>query len=330
MPKDYRIDFIRAVEQAVAPLNQEQQQYMVHEITKILNNYEITERCTDLVTMDPENERLRKRYLACLVVDGKAQDTIYQYKRILIRLNDFIGKPYTEMGAYDVRFFIACEKDRGLSNRSTENLRTTISAFFQWMTAEDIIPKNPLANVKPIKYKSELRKPFSDVEIDALRSACKTLKERAIVEFLLSSGARVSEVAKMDISDINFKDLSVHIRNGKGNKERITYITQVCAMHLKKYLMARSEPGEALFYNKNHERIRKGGIEYILNELGKRASVMKVHPHRFRRTLASNLAARGMDIQEIQKLLGHSNINTTLAYIYTDDENVQASYKKYA
>lgn len=325
---DIRLQFIRQVEEAVIVLPPEHRDYMVYTITKILSQYEVTERCTDLVTVDPTNERIRKRYFACLMIDGKSEKTIYQYQRTLARLEDALGKPYTDMGVYDIRYFLACEKDRGLSNVSVENLRANLSAFFQWMSVEEIIPKNPLPALKPIKCKQEVKKAFADTEIDALRSSCKGLKERALVEFLLSSGVRVEECSMMDVADIDFVNLSVHVRHGKGNKERMTYITSVAAMHLERYLKGRD--GEALFLNRNHQRIEPGGVRFILNQLADRAGVENVHPHRFRRTFATGLAARGMDIQEIQKLLGHSSIETTLRYVCVDEEKVKASYKRYA
>jgi site-specific recombinase XerD len=197
------------------------------------------------------------------------------------------------------------------------------------MVNEEIIPKNPIAQIKPIKCHQEVKKAFSDIEIDALRSACKSLKERALIEFLLSTGARVSEVAEMKVQDVNIETLSVHILHGKGDKERITYTTAVGMKHLLAYIHGRKETGDALFYSKNHEPIRTNGIRFILNNVAKRAGVSNVHPHRFRRTFATNLSKRGMAVQEIQKLMGHANINTTLVYIATDDSMVQASYKKY-
>jgi site-specific recombinase XerD len=262
-------------------------------------------------------------------VDGKSKNTVAQYVRTCRKLSETIGKPLTEMNAYDVRFFLAKEMERGISDQSRENQRANLSAFFQWMVNEEIIPKNPIAQIKPIKCHQEVKKAFSDIEIDALRSACKSLKERALIEFLLSTGARVSEVAEMKVQDVNIETLSVHILHGKGDKERITYTTAVGMKHLLAYIHSRKETGDALFYSKNHEPIRTSGIRFILNNVAKRAGVSNVHPHRFRRTFATNLSKRGMAVQEIQKLMGHANINTTLVYIATDDSMVQASYKKY-
>lgn len=247
-----------------------------------------------------------------------------------MRFSEAVGKDFTEIDPYDVRYYLAIQKDKGLSNRSLDNMRAALSAFFQWMAVEDVVSKNPTASVKPIKYVKEVRKAFSEVELDALRTACKTQKERAVIEMLLSSGVRVSELADMNVEDIDVLAMTVHVKHGKGGKERITYLNPVAVKHLQKYLAERAEDGAVLFYNQKHNRLEAGGIRYILNELAKRAGVENCHPYRFRRTFATNLAARGMEIQEIQRLLGHSNIATTLEYVAIDDEKVKASYRKYA
>lgn len=330
MSKDYRTSFVRDVEAALAlNFTPEQVALISNTVVKTLADYEITERCTDLAPLDDSNERLIKRYRACLMVDGKSEKTIYQYERTVRKLIGLIPKPVTEMGTYDIRFFLASEQERGISARTRENQRANLSAFFQWLADDDIVPKNPIAKLKPIKYPDEVRTPFTDVEIDALKGGCRTLKERAIVEMLLSTGVRVSELASMDVKDINTDNLSVHVVHGKGAKERVTYTTAVSAKHLLRYLGERPEQGPALFYNIKHERLNTGGIQYILKEIAKRANVSNVHPHRFRRTFATNLARRGMEVQEIQRLLGHSNINTTMTYVCVDDNNIKTSYNKF-
>ena len=328
--KDYRMNFIRDLETELSSVYNATQVAMISNITtKLLSGYEITERCTDLVPLDDINDKLIKRYKACLLVDGKSPKTAYAYERTCIRLSEKLQKPFPEMNTYDIRFFLALEKERGISNVSLENLRANISAFFQWLTLEEIIEKNPVMRITPIKCTKEIKKAFSEVEIDALRSACRSKKERALIEFLLSSGVHVSELTNMEVQDINLNDLSVHVKHGKGNKERITYITSVSAKHLIEYYKDRSEEGTAVFYNNQHIPIEAGGIRYILNSLARRANINNVHPHRFRRTFATGLAKRGMDVQNIQKLMGHSDINTTMRYISIDDTNIKSSYKKY-
>lgn len=330
MSKDYRMSFIQGVEEALTSRYDPEEIALISNIViKALSEYEITERCTDLVPQDDINEKLIRRYQACLLVDGKSKKTAYQYTRTARKLSDLIRKPFPEMGAYDVRFFLAIEKERGLSNSSLENTRANLSAFFQWLTDDEVIPKNPVSKIKPIKCPKEVKEAFSDVELDALRGSCRTIKERALVEMLVSTGIRVSELATMEVKDVDLDTLAVHVVHGKGSKERITYTTAVAAKHLISYLKQRKEDGLALFYNKNHKPLGSDGIRHILNTIAKRAGVTNVHPHRFRRTFATNLARRGMEIQEIQQLLGHTNINTTMVYVRTDDSRVKASYQKF-
>jgi len=330
MSKDYRMSIIRTMEtELVNHFAPEQVNLISHVLTKALAEYEITERCTSIEPYDDSNEQILRRYAACLLVYGKSEGTLKQYIRTCRKLYEAVGKPYTEMNANDVLYFLAKEMERGIKDQTRENQRANISAFFQWMTVEEIIPKNPVAQVKPIKCHKEVKKAFSDVEIDALRGACKSLKERALVEFLLSTGVRVNELATMTVQDINKEALSVHVVHGKGNKERVTYTTTVAMKHLLAYLHDRKEDGDMLFYNKFHTPISTKGIGHILNTIAERAGVDNVHPHRFRRTFATTLSRRGMPLQEIQILMGHRNANTTMQYIATDDSRMNASYKKY-
>lgn len=298
-------------------------------MTLVLSRYKVTERETRLTVYDDTNNRLVKRYAGCLRIDGKSEKTIQQYARTCRKLAEATGKKYTDIGVYDIRMFLALEKERGISNTTLENTRANLSAFFQWLTLEEEIMKNPCMKIKPIKCVKEVKLPFSDVEIDDMRTACKNLKERALIEFLLASGVRVSELSQMDITDVDFNDLKVHVRFGKGSKERITYLTPVARQHLKKYLASRSDVVPALFINAKGDRLQSSGIQFILKQIEKRSGVNNVHPHRFRRTFATRLAARGMDVQEIRALLGHSDINTTMRYVYTNDDQIKSSYEKY-
>lgn len=325
---DCRAQLLEDIEVAISP-HVDDVSKVSDIIVKILNNYSVG-RNTDLVVYDDYNEKLLKRYTGCLVIDGKSKKTVTQYLRELKRMTEFLGnKHYEDIGAYDIRYYLACKKENGVSNVSLENSRAYISAFFQWLTNEDVIQKNPMQRINSIKCEKEIKKPFSDVEIDAIRCACKTRKQRAIVELLLTSGVRVAELSGLNMTDINFDDLSVFVRNGKGAKDRVTYITQVSAKYVKDYLDSRTDDCEALIVNQSKKRIDAGGVRFILRELGKISGVSNIHPHRFRRTFATGLAKRGMEIQEIQKLLGHSNIATTMTYVYTDDAKVNASYRKY-
>lgn len=299
------------------------------EMTIALSEYDVTKPTTELVVYEGFNEELLKRYKACLMLEGKSPKTIYAYERAIKKLFEALQKNFMDMTVTDLRCFLAYEKSRGVSNRTLDNTRVQISAFFTWLVEEELIMKNPCSPIGPIKYTKMVRLPFSSVEIDALRSACMTKKERALMEVLLASGVRVSELCSITLSDINFDTLAVTVREGKGAKQRVVYINDLACKHLVEYLSTRGVNGEYLFYNKWKKAMAPGGVRHILNKLGDRASVSNVHPHRFRRTFATGLANRGMEIQEIGKLLGHANLNTTLEYIHTSDEKVRASYLRY-
>ena len=301
-------------------------------VISCLGNYEVSEKSTYLAVRPQDvNDRILKRYSACLVLDGKSEGTIKQYIRTCRKLGQDSGKNFTDMTTNDIRLFLGQLKLTGAKNSHIENQRAYISAFFQWMQTEDIIEKNPCGKVKPIKCEKVRRLPFSEVQIDKMRAACGSLKRRAILEVFLSSGVRCEELLTLDISDVDIRNRTVLVRNGKGGKDRVTYISEIAAEYLEKYLNTRTDTEPELF------RSRRGGryantdsIRYVVNDIGERSGVANVHPHRFRRTFATNLYRRGMDVHEIQRLMGHSNVQTTLGYIYTDDTQLKAAYEKYA
>lgn len=309
--------------------NPKQADDIISALTIIIGNYEVYDRCTDIAVRSNINDELLQRYASCLLIDGKSLKTITQYKRTLQRLEDYLGKPFTEMTSYDIRVFLAYDKQRGVSNRSLENTRMYVSAFFQWMTKEEIVPKNIVMSVSKIKYTKEIKTAFSDVEIDVLRGACKSIKERALIEFLLSTGIRVDELSQMNRDDVDMASMKVHVLHGKGAKERVAYINNIGRKHLVTYLQSRDNNLLPLFLNYRHERLNTNGIRSILKTIAERANIDNVHPHRFRRTLATQLASRGMPVQEIQRILGHSSVSTTMQYIEISDESVKSSYIKF-
>lgn len=301
-------------------------------IISCLDEYDVSEKSTQLAERPQDvNDRILKRYSACLLLDGKSKNTIFQYIRTCRKLGQDSGKYFTEITTNDIRLFLGQLKVRGAKNSTIENQRSYISAFFRWMLAEDIISKNPCEKIKPIKCENVRRLPFSDVQIDKLRLACRSEKTRAMIEVLLSSGVRCEELINLDINDIDIRRRSVRVRNGKGGKDRVTYISEVAAEHLDHYLNSRNDNGPELFRSQQGGRYSdETSILRIMKSLSKRAGVDNVHPHRFRRTFATQLYRRGMDLHEIQRLMGHSNVQTTLGYIYTDDAQLRAAYQKYA
>lgn len=327
---DYKTEFVSEVTTSlISKLDYKDVNIVADEMHIALKDYELTKRITDLVKYDGANELIIRRYKACLVIAGKSPKTIAAYERTVVLLFQTLQKNYVDMTVSDLRYFLAVEKSRGISNRTLENTRVQISTFFSWLLEEELINKNPCRPIKPIRYEEKVRYPLSAIELDVIRSACKTKKERAIVEFLLATGIRVSELCSMRLSDINFDMLSITVKYGKGAKQRTVYMNELARKHLCEYLGSRNVNGEFLFYNKQKQPLNSGGVRHILKTLEKRAGVDNVHPHRFRRTFATGLSNRGMEIQEIAKLLGHSNIQTTLEYVYTSEERIHNSYRKY-
>lgn len=323
--RDYRNDFIQEVKLIV--MDCEDQDTIVSKISVILEKYELTKRVTDIVPCDSENMDLLKQYAGSLIISGKSKKTIEHYARELKKFA-LCGGNLKERKPYDIKNYLAQKKLSGISNRTLDNVRSVISAFYSWLEAEEYIEKNPCRGIKPIKYKRELKTPFSDVEIDKLRNSCKKKNQRAMIEFLLASGVRVSEFCSIDVQDIDFDHKKVRVREGKGGKERFTYINEIAIEHLKDYLDGRADG--ALFVTQLGDRYTKSGVEYVLHSIAKKAGVDNVHPHRFRRTFATTLAKRGMKIQEVQKLMGHSNINTTMIYVSTTDAETKNAYERVA
>lgn len=328
--KDYRNELLNKLSLVlIENVETEKINDIINRMLIILNDYEITNRSTELMIVDTPNVSLLKQYSASLLIEGKSKLTAKNYIRTCNKLAEFMNKSFLDAKSYDIKTFLAFEKQRGISNVTLRNTRMYLSAFFGWLEREEIIDKNPCKSVKTIKCEEMVKLPFSTVEMDMLKKYCTNDKTRAIVEMLISSGVRVSELTNAKLSDINFDTLTFHVKHGKGNKERITYFTEVASMYLKRYLLSRNDNIDMLFVNRLGMQYSTNGIRDMLNKIAQRANVENVHPHRFRRTFATELAKKGMDIQEIKKLMGHSDINTTLKYVYTNNAMAEASYRKY-
>lgn len=295
-----------------------------------LNKYELQERCTDVALVDNTPEKLLKKFIATKRIEGLAESTLRRYYETNLELIQFLRKPLDEISTYDLRFYLSLRRQNGkVSNRSLDGMRRCYSSFFKWLSEEELISRNPCAALAQIKYRKTVKKPYSATEIERLREACTNIRDLALVDFLYSTGCRVSEVSRLDISDIDFEKMEC-IVIGKGNKERIVYLTPVAGMHLQEYLQQRKDMSEALFVGKGGKRLEKSGIEAALKKIGKTAGVENVHPHRYRRTLATNLLDRGMNIQDVAAILGHADLKTTQIYCYISQSNVKTAYNKYA
>ena len=297
-----------------------------------LNKYEVQERCTDVAVRDDSAEGMLRKFVATKRVEGIAESTLKRYADENLKLIRFLNKPLYDVTTYDLRFYLSYRREKSekrVSNRTLNGMRRCYSSFFGWLAAEGMISRNPCAALKQIKYRKEVKKPFSASELERLRRACNSQRDLALVDFLYSTGCRVSEVVKLDISDVDFERRECVVI-GKGDKERRVYLSEVAAMNLKEYIQGRNDIGEALFTGRGTSRIRKTGIETVIRKLGQRAGVDNAHPHRFRRTLATNLLDRGMNIQDVAQILGHADLKTTQIYCYISQQNVRVAYDKYA
>lgn len=295
-----------------------------------LNDYDLTEKCTDLSIVKPDYETYLKRYIATKQIEGLSINSLKRYYDINIRLLRFLNKPINEISTFDIRYYMAyLRKTKSVSNVTLDGMRRCYRSFFSWLYNENLIQSNPCASLSQIKCKKTIKKPFSAVDVEKLRVACSSKRELALIDFLYSTGCRVSEVSSVDITDIDFDMNEIKIL-GKGNKERIVYLTDVAMLHLKEYLQERADFSNALFVGKGGNRLHKSGISAILKNIANKAHVLNVHPHRFRRTLATDLLNRGMNIQDVAAILGHSDLKTTQIYCYIDQNNVHMAYTKYA
>ena len=277
---------------------------------------------------DLDSGQLLEFYLMQLEVRGCAPGTIYGKKRKMKILLEFTGVPFRKIRAEHIMAFMQAERERGISQTTLDNDRHAFNAFFTWMKNEELISKSPMDRIMPIKRPKVMRLPFSDTELRLIDEAATSTRDKAIIAFLTATGCRVAEAAAVDIADIEW-DRDRLRATGKGSKERIVYLAGVQKMLVRRYVDERKDDLPALFVGKGSERLTPGGIRRILTKISKQSGVEGVHPHRFRRTLATNLMKAGMPIERVQKILGHVKITTTQLYIYVDDTDVQHDYMKY-
>ena len=299
---------------------------MLIELAHQMEMHEIEEDAERMFANDFDD--ILQMFLEAKRVEGRSENTVTRYEYIINRFRKFNDTPIHLLTTQDVRRFLIFERDRGLSERTLEGYRCIFLAFFGWIHREGLVSRNICANLNPIKYRKEVRLPFSSTDIERLKEACWNQRDKAIVSFLLSTGCRIGELCGLNWRDVDFRNLECTVL-GKGNKERVVYIDEVTAMQLQLYLNKRHDRSPALFVGKGTNRMHPGGVRKRLNEIGERAGVENVHPHRFRRTLATNLISHGMPIQEVASVLGHDNVETTMEYVYLDKQAVKNSYRKY-
>lgn len=296
-------------------------------------NIEITVLTDEIKKKEEQNtnEKYINSFLSAKEIEGCSNRTISYYKENIQRLISKLDKPIKGITTEDIRNYLSEYKEiNNCGSVTIDNIRRVFSSFFAWLEDEDYIIKSPVRRIHKVKTASRIKETFTDENIEKMRDECKNIRNLAIIELLISTGIRVGELVNLNIEDLNFEDRSCIVQ-GKGNKQREVYFDARTKIHLMQYLNIRKDDNKALFVSKNmpHQRLSISGIELIVRRIGDKTDVNRVHPHKFRRTLATIAIDKGMPIEQVQKLLGHVKIETTMHYAMVNQNNVKISHRKY-
>lgn len=312
-------------------LSDEQLKLVNSSIKDVLAKYEINKKASNEERREKENTELLETFLSAKKIEGCSDKTIHYYQSSIVKLLKGLSKCIKEICTNDIRRYLAEIQERnGLSKVTIDNLRRIFSSFFSWLEDEDYIAKSPVRRIHKVRTDTLVKEVLSDENIENLRDSCKESRDLAMIDLLLSTGVRVGELVKINRADIDFQERQCKVF-GKGNKEREVYFNARTKIHLQRYLESRTDDNPALFVtlSKPHTRLTISGVEVRLRKMGKVVHIDKVHPHKFRRTLATMAIDRGMPIEQVQKLLGHVRIDTTLHYAMVNQQNVKIAHRKF-
>lgn len=284
---------------------------------------------------DYESEQIKvdflSRFIAAKRVEGCSEKSLRYYESTIRNMIDVIRKPECRITTEDLRRYLDNYQRRGTVSKVTlDNVRRILSSFFSWLEDEDYIIKSPVRRIHKVKTGKTVKETYSDESLEIMRDYCDNPRDLAMIDLLSSTGIRVGELVRLNKDDIDFENREC-IVFGKGDKERKVYFDARTKIHLQKYLKSRMDDNEALFVSllKPYDRLEISGVEIRLRNIGKKLNIHKVHPHKFRRTLATMAIDKGMPIEQVQRLLGHQSIDTTLQYAMVNQTNVKNSFKKY-
>ena len=332
MAIDAKMSFMRKLEEDCADkMTQAAIQQMMVIVSDVLEGFDMRER--DDWGTDGKDDLLES-FMASMQIQGRSEKTIRRYRALIGKFMEFAKAPTRRISVYHVRNWLAAEKNRGIMDSTLEGNRQVLSSYFGWLFREGLIERNPVCNVGAIKVPRKQKETFTDVEMSKMMAACRTLREKALVSFLATTGCRVSEMVELNRDQVDLKNQEVVV-HGKGDKERTVYFDSVTANLLERYLRRRKDREDALFIGQQisrekPERLQAGGVRVLLNRIGKKAGVAHVNPHKFRRTLATEMARHGMPIQTVSRLLGHEKIETTMEYVMMKPDDIRNDYRRYA
>ena len=331
MAIDAKVSFLREMEQKGAEIiPQAIMQHVLQIASDVLEGFDMRELSN---WAENDKDDLLDGFIASMKVQGRSKGTIDRYDNMIRRFMTYAKAPTRRISAYHVRNWLAMEKEKGLQDSTLEGMRQILSSYFGWLFREALIERNPMCNIGTIKVPKKQKQIYSEVDMVRMLNAAKKARDKTIIHFLASTGCRVSEMIQLNRDDVDLvnKEVVVH---GKGNKERVVYFDSVTAMMLQRYLKRRKDKDPALFVGRHicsdeDVRLQANGVRVMLKGIEKRTGI-KIHPHKFRRTFASDCAKNGMPIQMVCSLLGHERIDTTMTYVVQDREDVKSSYRRYA
>lgn len=277
------------------------------------------------------NAELLEMFISAKRVEGCSEKTLKYYKATLVRLFDVMDMHVTHMKTDDLRNYLSdYQQTSQCTKANIDNIRRILSSFFAWLEDENYIIKSPVRRIHKIKSSKVVKETYSDESMEIIRDQCGCLRDLALIDLLASTGMRVGELVRLNRDDIDFENRECVVF-GKGSKERPVYFDARTKIHLKNYLDSRIDDEDALFVSLlfPHKRLEISGVEIRLRELGRKLGITKVHPHKFRRTLATRAIDKGMPIEQVQRLLGHAKIDTTMQYAMVNQNNVKISHRKY-
>ena len=312
-------------------LNMEQLEELRRVLTNAFYGVDITEKEAIEPTDATDNGGMLDVFIAAKRIEGCSDKSLKYYTFTVRQMLNSMGKHFREISTDDLRGYLAnYQKDRGSSKVTIDNMRRIFSSFFGLLEDEDYILKSPVRRIHKIKTDKPIKETISDEGLELLRDACDEIRDLAIIDLLASSGMRVGELVNLNRGDMNFHERECVVL-GKGGSERMVYFDARTKIHLLNYLESRDDNNPALFVSLNqpYERLLVGGVETRLRKIGKRADLKKVHPHKFRRTLATRAIDKGMPIEQVQRLLGHVKIDTTMHYAMVNQSNVKNSHRKF-
>ena len=292
-------------------------------VSDVISGFDMRE-----MSFEEEKDDMLECFLQALDVQSRSRKTIAHYKLVLGNMLKELKIPTRKITVYHLRSWLAKKKEEGLKDSTLAHFREVFSSFFGWLFREGLIEKNPIVNLGTIKVAKEEKKVFSEIDMELMRRNCRRKVDKAIICFLASTGCRVAELVGLDRNAVDLDNLECVVR-GKGNKERTVYMDTVTAMYIRNYLASRTDDNPALFVTRTNERFQTGGIRDLLKRLENTSGVEHVHPHKFRRTLATNMAKRGMPIQTIAAILGHEKIETTMEYIVLNKDSTKMQYRQF-